>query len=52
MQFSSIQSIDRALSGAPIPGKSGPGSNCNKGGLRIPKSSIITETSSSDCLVS
>ena len=30
MQFSFIQPIDRALSGATIPGQSGPGSNGNK----------------------
>ena len=37
MQFSSIQPIDRALSGATILGQSGPGSNGNEGVLRIPK---------------
>ena len=31
---------------------SGPGSNCNKGVLRIPHRSSITEASPSDCLVS
>ena len=45
MQFSSIQPIDRALSGATIPGQSGPGSNVNEGVLRIPQSSSITGTS-------
>ena len=52
MQFSSIQPIDRALSGATIPGQSGPGSNGNEGLLRIFQSSSITGTSPSDCLVS
>ena len=49
---SSIQSINRALSGANIWGKSGPGSNGNEGVLYIPQSSRITGTSPSDCLVS
>ena len=52
MQFSSIQTIDRALTGATILGQSGPGSNSNKGVLYIPQSSSITGTSPSDCLVS
>ena len=52
MQFSSIQPIDRALSDATIPGQSGPGSNGNKGGLRILQSSSITGASPSDRLVS
>ena len=52
MQFSSIRPIDRALSGATIPGQSGPGSNGNEGVLRIPESSSISGTSPSDCLVS
>ena len=52
MQFSSFQPIHRALSGATIPGQSGPVSNGNEGVLRIPQSSIITWTSPSDCLVS
>ena len=52
MQFSSIWPIDRVLSGATIPGQSGPGSNGNEGVLRIPQSSSITGTSPSDCLVS
>ena len=38
--------------GATIPGHSGPGSDGNKGVLRIPQSSSITGTSPSDCLVS
>ena len=41
-----------ALSGATIPGQSGPRSNGNKGVLRIPQSSSITRASPSDCLVS
>ena len=52
MQFSSIKPIDRALSGATIPGLSGPGSNGNKGVLCIPQSSSITGASPLDCLVS
>ena len=36
MQFSSIQPIDRALSGAPILGQSGPGSKGNEEVLHIP----------------
>ena len=52
MQFSSIQSIDRALSGATTLGQSGPGSNGNEGVLCIPHSPSITGTSLSDCLVS
>ena len=52
MQFSSIQPLDRALSGATIPDLSGPGSDVNEGMLCIPQSPIITGTSSSDCLVS
>ena len=52
MQFSSIQPIDRTLSGATILGQNGPGSNGNKGELHIPQSSSITGTSSSECLVS
>ena len=52
MQISSIQPIDRALSGATIPGQYGPGSNGNEGVLRIPQSSSIIEASPSDHLVS
>ena len=44
--------MDRALSGATIPGQSGPGSNGNEAVLRIPQSSSITGTSPSDCLMS
>ena len=52
MQFSSIEPIDRALSGATILGQSGPGSNGNEGVLRILQSLSITGASPSDCLVS
>ena len=45
MQFSSIWPMDRALSGATIPGQSGPG---NEGVLHIPQSSGSTGTSPSD----
>ena len=41
-----------ALSGATMPGQSGPGSNGNEGVLYIPQSSSITGTSPSDCLES
>ena len=51
-QFSSIRPIDKTLSGATTPGQSEPGSNSNKGVLRIPQSSNITGASPSDCLVS
>ena len=52
MQFSSIQPIDRTLSGATILGQCGLGSDGNEGVLHIPQSSSITGTSPSDCLVS
>ena len=52
MQFSSIQPIDRTLSSATTLDQSGPGSNGNEGVLRIPQSSSITGTPTSDCLVS
>ena len=35
-----------------MPGQSGPGSNSNEGGLRIPQSSSITGTLPSNCLMS
>ena len=44
IQFSIDMLIDRAQSGATIPGQSGPGSDGNESVLRIPKSSSITET--------
>ena len=50
--FSSIQLIDRALSCATTQDQSGPGSDGNKGVLRIPQSSSIAGTSPSDYLVS
>ena len=52
MQFSSIEPIDRALSGVTILSQSGPGSNGNEGVLCIPQSSSTAGTSPSDCLVS
>ena len=52
IQFSSIQPIDRALSGATTSGQSGPGSNGNEGVLCILQHCSITGTSLSDCLVS
>ena len=52
MQFSFISPIDRAPSGATIPGQSEAGSEGNEEVLRIPQSSSITGTSLSDCLVS
>ena len=51
MQISSIDPIDRALSGATIPDQSRPGNNGNEGVLCVPQSSRITGTSPSDCLV-
>ena len=51
-QISSIWPRDKTLSGATILGQSGPGSDGNGGVLRIPQSSRITGTSSSDCVVS
>ena len=44
-QFSSIWSIDKALSDATTLGPSGPGSDDNEGVLCIPQSSTITGTS-------
>ena len=52
MQFSSLWSIDRNLSGATTAGQSGPGSNVNDGIICIPQGPNITGTSPSDCLVS
>ncbi len=40
------------LSGTTTPGQSEPGSDGNKGVIRIPQSSSVTGTSPSDCLVS
>ena len=44
--------IDKILSGATIPGLSGPESNSNAGVLRISQSSSITEVSPSERLMS
>ena len=52
MSNSSIWSIDRTLSDATTPDKSGPGNNGNEGVLRIPQSSSITGASPTDYLVS
>ena len=52
MQFSSIQSIDRALTGATTTGQSGPGSNGNEGVLLILQGPNNTGTLPSDCLAS
>ena len=52
MRFSSIWPIYWTLSGATTLSQSGPVSNSNEGVLRIPRSSNITGTSPSDCLVS
>ena len=49
---SSIQPIDRTLSGATTLGQSGLGSNDNEGVFLIPQSSSLTGTAPSDCLVS
>ena len=49
---SSIQSIDGTLSGATIPGQSGPGSDGNEGVLSILQNFSTAGTSPSDCLVS
>ena len=48
----SIWPIDRTLSGATTLGQNEPGSDGNKGVLRISQSSSITGASPSDCLVS
>ena len=42
--------MDSTLSGATTPGGSRPGSDDNKGELRIPQSSSITGAQVSDCL--
>ena len=49
--ISSIQVIDRTLSGATAPGQSGPVSDGNKVVLHIPQRPSITGTSPQDCLV-
>ena len=48
MHYSFIEPIDRALSGATIPGQSGPGSNGNEGVLCILQNSSITGTAPLD----
>ena len=50
--FCSILPINRTLSGTTTPGLSGPGSDGNEGVLCISRSSSITGSSPSDCLVS
>ena len=47
-----VKPIDRALSGATIPGQSGPGSNGNEGVPPYSPKLSITGTSPTDCLVS
>ena len=49
--FSSIWPIDRALSDAPTPGQSGPGSGANERVLHIPQISNITGILPSQWLV-
>ena len=49
MQFGSIYPIDRALSGAMIPGQSRHGSNGNEAVFHIPQSPSISGWSQSDC---
>ena len=51
MHFISIKPIDKAISGATIPGQSRPGSNDNERVFRIPQIPSITGTSPSNCLV-
>ena len=51
MSNSSIQPIDKILSGATTPGLSGPGSDGNEGVLNIPKSSGTNGDSQLDCLM-
>ena len=52
VQFISIWSINRSLSDFTTLGQSAPGSDINEEVFDIPLSSRITETASSDCLVS
>ena len=52
MLNSSIQAIDRTLSGAITLGQNGPGSDGNEGVLYILQSSKIAGASPSDCLMS
>ena len=48
MSNSSILPLDRTLTGATSPSQNRPGSDCNKGVLRIPKSFSITEAPPAD----
>ena len=52
IQFSSNRPIERTLSGATTPSQSGPGSDGNKGVLKIPQSFSINGALPSDYLVS
>ena len=52
MLNSSLWPIDRILSDATTPGKSGPESNGYEWALCIPQSFSITDASSSDCFAS
>ena len=52
MSNSSIQPIDRTLSGATISDQSGPESDSNEGEINIPQSSSIIGASPSDCVMS
>ena len=47
MSNSSIQPLDRTLSGATTPSQNGSGNDDNEGVFRIPESSNITEASPS-----
>ena len=51
MSNNSIWSIDRTLLVATTPGRSGPGSDGNKGILCIPQSSSVTGTTPSDLVL-
>ena len=52
MSNGSIWPVEKTLSSPTTPVKSGLGSNGNKGVLRIPQNSNITEASPSECLMS
>ena len=52
MLNSSIEPIDRTLSGAINPGKNGLVSDSNEGVFRFPQSPSLAGASPSDCLVS
>ncbi len=51
-QFSSIETIDRTLSGTTTPVLTEPGSNGHEGVVHIPQSTSVIRTPPSDCLVS